>query len=80
MSDTETTEILAHIGRKQIELENSRIAFASLTQEYSNLLLVLSNVLDGNIPAARVSVNLEARSWAIAPEPVEEKKPEETLQ
>ena len=77
----EMTEILAHIGRKQIELENSRIAFASLTQEYSNLLLVLSNVLDGNIPAERVSVNLEARSWAISPEPAPaEKKPEETLQ
>lgn len=64
----ENTEILAHIGRKQIELENSRAAFASLNQEYTNLLVTLSNVLSGEIPAERVSVNLEARAWKIEPE------------
>ena len=78
MSNIEDAEIFAHIGRKQIELENSRIAFASLTQEYSNLLLVLSNVLDGKIPAERVSVNLEARSWAIAPEQIPAEAPGES--
>ena len=64
----ENVELFAHIGRKQIEIDNAMTAFSTLTNEYTNLLLVLSNVLDGKIQAEHVSVNLEARSWAIAPE------------
>lgn len=63
----ENTEILAHIGRKQIELENSRIAFLALDREYTHLLSLLSGVLSGEIERDQVSIDLAARSWKVEP-------------
>jgi len=61
------TEILAHIGKKQIELENATTAFNEQLVQYRNLLLTLSRVLSGEVTPDRVSVNLETQSWEVTP-------------
>jgi hypothetical protein len=61
------SKVFELIGRKQVELDNSRAAFEILGVEYNNLLLTLSRVASGEITFDRVSVNLEARSWAVTP-------------
>lgn len=55
------TEMFAAIGRKQTELD-------TLNSEYDRLLSLLSQVISGEVPADRVSVNLHGRSWEIAAE------------
>lgn len=53
------SEMYAAIGRKQTELDN-------LNVEYDRLLAVLSQVSSGEVVSARVSVDLSARTWAVA--------------
>ena len=53
-------ELDAIIGRKQVELEN-------LNLEYNRLLMVLGQVVSGEVEKDRVSVDLAARSWKVEP-------------
>lgn len=52
--------LYAALGRKQDALDN-------LNDEYNRLLAVLGQVASGEIAPTRVSVDLAARSWAVAP-------------
>ena len=53
------TEMFASIGRKQVELD-------TLNANYDQLLAVLAQVASGQVIPARVSVDLQARTWAVA--------------
>lgn len=46
------------IGRKQMELDRLNI-------EYSKLLIVLSQVVSGEVTIDRVTVDLPTRSWSV---------------
>lgn len=52
-------EMFASIGRKQTELD-------SLNANYDQLLAVLAKVASGEVIPTRVSVDLQARTWAVA--------------
>lgn len=54
-------ELNAIIGRKQVELE-------TLHLEYNRLLAVLGQVASGEVERERVSVDLDARTWTVAPQ------------
>ena len=51
-------QALAALGRKQLELEQ-------LNRNYDQLLALLGNVAAGEIDPSRVTVNREARTWAV---------------
>jgi hypothetical protein len=78
--NTSETEIFAHIGKKQIELDNTREAFAQINTEYDRLLELLSKVVSGEIPSEQVAVDLAGRRWAHTPgqTPAVEETPAET--
>jgi len=52
-------EMYALVGRKQTEFDNLNI-------EYNRLLSVLHEVALGQIQPSRLSVDLQARSWAVS--------------
>lgn len=54
-------QLYAKIGRQQVELEN-------MHAQYNSLLNALEQVGSGAISPERVSVDLKARSWMIAPD------------
>lgn len=54
-------EILAVLGRKQLQLE-------AQDREYDKLLQLLAAVVEGGIKPSRVTVNLAQRTWALADE------------
>jgi len=53
------TEMYAAIGRKQTELDR-------LNENYDQLLFILAQVASGQITVDRVSVDVGARTWAVA--------------
>ena len=57
-------KLFESLGRKQFQLDE-------LNREYDQLLNLLAEVAAGNIEAARITVNLLERRWALA-----DKKPE----
>lgn len=69
------TDMFAALGRKQATLD-------SLNDNYDQLLFLLAQVAGGAIDPARVSVDLQTRTWAVAPPagPVTPEKPAETVQ
>jgi hypothetical protein len=56
-------QLAAALGRKHLELEQ-------LNRNYDQLLVLLANVVSGEIGPARVTVDLAARTWALAEKPV----------
>ncbi len=55
----DTDALLKALGRKQLQLEQQ-------DQAYSNILLLLVDVITGTIGHDRVMVNLTDRTWHVA--------------
>lgn len=60
-------DVYAHVGRQAVEIER-------LNREYDRLAQLFKDVIDGKIGIDRVAINIEARTWAVAPPQPEEVK------